>query len=297
MPNSNPRIPFQLSSDREKLLPPQGKGIIVHIAINLEIWPFDQPMPRAILQAPHGQQPKPDIANFSWVEYGLRCGLPRLIRELSKRELPASNIMNARFPEVYPTAARAAVEASWSIIGHSVVQRSLVLEKDEEKTIAESLSILDSALGHRPRGWLGPGFGETLDTPDHLKAAGMEFVLEWMVDDLPAWMQTKHGPMIALPYALDLNDVTIFALEKHVANEYVNRFEDTLSVFEREIEFNPRVLTLALHPHIIAVPYRFGAFCKVLDILQKRSDTIFMTADQIADWFKAESPPLKERSS
>lgn len=294
MLTSNPRIPFELSSDRERLAPPQGKGIIVHIALNLEIWPFDQPMPRAILQAPHGQQPKPDIANFSWVEYGLRCGLPRLVRELRKRRLPASNIMNARFPAIYPTAAKAAVEAEWSIIGHSVVQRSLALENDEVKTIGESLSILESELGYRPRGWLGPGFGETLNTPDHLNAAGIEFVLEWMVDDLPAWMHTKHGPMMALPYALDLNDVTIFALEKHTANEYVKRFEDTLSVFELETECNPRVLTLALHPHIIGVPYRFGALCKVLDILQKRSDTIFMTADQIADWFKAESPPRKE---
>jgi len=290
MLTSNPRIPFMLSSDQGRLAPPQGKSIIVHIALNLEIWPFDQPMPRAILQAPHGQQPKPDIANFSWVEYGLRCGLPRLVRELSERKLPASNIMNARFPAIYPAAAKAAVGAGWSIIGHSVVQRSLALEEDELKTISESLSLLESDFGHRPRGWLGPGFGETLDTPDYLRAAGIEFVLEWMVDDLPTWMNTKHGPMIALPYALDLNDVTVFALEKHTSHEYIKRFEDTLSIFEKEVDDNPRILTLALHPHIIAVPYRFGALCKVLDILQKRSDTIFMTADQIVDWFKVESP-------
>jgi hypothetical protein len=83
----------------------------------------------------------------------------------------------------------------------------------------------------------------------------------------------------------------IFALEKHTAEEYVRRFSDTLATLEREIEFNPRVVTLPLHPHIIAVPYRFGAFCRVLDILQGRRDTIFMTADQIADWFKAECEP------
>jgi allantoinase len=288
---SNPRIPFELSSERKRLAPPEGKGIIVHVAVNLETWPFDQPMPRAILQAPHGQQPKPDIANFSWVEYGLRCGLPRLVRELGARRLAASNIMNARFHEVYPSAARAAAGAGWAIVGHAVVQRSLVLEKDEAATIAEALAILEEVTGRRPRGWLGPGFGETLETPDHLRAAGMEFVLEWMVDDLPAWMRTAHGPMIAMPYGLDLNDVTIFALEKHTAEEYVRRYMDTLAVLERETTENPRVLTLPLHPHIIGVPYRFGAFCRVLDMLQARNDTIFMTADQIADWFKSECSP------
>ena len=288
---SNPRVPFELSSERKRLASPQGKGIIVHIAVNLETWPFDQPMPRAILQAPHGQQPKPDIANFSWVEYGLRCGLPRLVRELGERRLPASTIMNARFPGIYPSAAKAAISAGWTIVGHSVVQRSLALEQNEAATIAEALSILEKTLGRRPRGWLGPGFGETPDTPDHLKAAGMEFVLDWMVDDLPAWMHTKHGPMIAMPYGLDLNDVMIFALEQHTSEEYICRFTDTLAILERETQDNPRVLTLPLHPHIIGVPYRFGALCRVLDILQARRDTIFMTADRIADWFKSECEP------
>lgn len=81
----------------------------------------------------------------------------------------------------------------------------------------------------------------------------MEFVLEWMVDDLPAWMQTRHGPMIAMPYGLDLNDVMIFALEKHTSGEYVRRFEDTLTVLERETDHNPRVLTLALVLRIYSI--------------------------------------------
>ena len=29
----------------------------------------------------------------------------------------------------------------------------------------------------KPRGWMGPGFAETFDTPDILKAAGIEYVL------------------------------------------------------------------------------------------------------------------------
>lgn len=46
--------------------------------MNLDVWPFDRPMPRAILQHPHNKTPMPDIANLSWVEYGLRTGVPRL---------------------------------------------------------------------------------------------------------------------------------------------------------------------------------------------------------------------------
>jgi hypothetical protein len=43
----------ELLTQRPKLKPLQGKPIMVHIVVNIEVWPFDKPMP--------------DIGNFSWV--------------------------------------------------------------------------------------------------------------------------------------------------------------------------------------------------------------------------------------
>ena len=40
----NPRVPYVLTSERPPLVPPRGKGLMVHVAINIETWPFDQPM-------------------------------------------------------------------------------------------------------------------------------------------------------------------------------------------------------------------------------------------------------------
>jgi hypothetical protein len=45
--------------------------------MNVEYWPFDKNMPRGILPPPHGKTPEPpDLPNYSWVEYGMRVGLP-----------------------------------------------------------------------------------------------------------------------------------------------------------------------------------------------------------------------------
>ena len=35
---------------------------------------------------------------------------------------------------------------------------------------------------------------------------GIEFLHDWMFDDTPFWMRTKHGPLLGIPYALDMND-------------------------------------------------------------------------------------------
>jgi hypothetical protein len=69
---NNPRIPFMLSSQRPPLAALDGRAILVHLVVNVEHWPFDQPMPRTLLTAPHGRETVPDVPNYSWAEYGLR---------------------------------------------------------------------------------------------------------------------------------------------------------------------------------------------------------------------------------
>ena len=71
----------------------------------------------------------------------------------------------------------------------------------------------------------------------------------------------------------------------------LQRFKDTLRTFEEELSDQPRVLTLATHPHQCAVPHRFPYYREVVDLLLARDDTIFMTADQIKDWYAGEVAP------
>jgi hypothetical protein len=91
--------------------------------------------------------------------------------------------------------------------------------------------------------------------------------------------------MVALPYTFELNDVPIYAIQQSSSDEMLKRLEATVSVFERETETNPRVLTLALHPHIIGVPHVAYYFEKALDLLMARDDTVFVTSSTLGDWF------------
>jgi hypothetical protein len=118
-----------------------------------------------------------------------------------------------------------------------------------------------------------------------------------MVDDTPCWMRTRHGPLLAVPYALELNDVMIFTLERHTADEYYKRFKDTVDYFASELDAPPRVLTMGLHPHIIAVPHRLAMFERTIDMLMNRSDTIFVTGRQIAEWYVSQYPAPSERAT
>jgi hypothetical protein len=51
-------------------------------------------MPRKLIPGPHGNEKVPDVPNFSWVEYGMRTGFPRILDALKRRKLPASTTIN-----------------------------------------------------------------------------------------------------------------------------------------------------------------------------------------------------------
>ena len=96
-----------------------------------------------------------------------------------------------------------------------------------------------------------------------------------------------HGPLLCLPYTWELNDVPIWVVQGQSSDELLKRLEATLAVLERELERQPRVLTLAMHPHILGVPHRAYYLEKAFDLLAQRRDTVFVTSSEIADWFLA----------
>lgn len=290
---ANPRIPYRFSNEGPVLAPPPEGNILVHLVVNVEHWEFDAPMPRTIITPPHGKETVPDVPNFSWVDYGMRCGLPRILEAISARGLTASTSFNAGVIHAYPRAAEAMHAAKWEFIGHGVHQKSLNHAGAEEETIRTSLDMIESFTGTRPRGWLGPGLRESHSTPENLKAAGLDYIFDWVIDDLPNWMSTANGPLLSVPYNLELNDSIIYAVEKHSSDEMLERVKRTVALFEREAQKRPRVLTLGLHPHLIGVPHRFGSFEQMLDLLIKTPGVCFMQGHDIADWYTSQVPAPK----
>ena len=285
---ANPRIPYLLSSARVALPPLKGKRILVHLVVNVENWQFDQPMPRTIVTPPHGRETVPDVPNFSWADYGMRAGLPRILQVFGSRDLPASTSFNAGVIDAYPQAAMAMREAGWEFIGHGMHQKAINhVEGGEAAVIGASLDKIENFTGRRPRGWLSPGLRETVDTPDILKRSGVDYVCDWVVDDRPAWMNTTEGPLIAMPYNLEINDSIVYAIERHATGEMARRLEFTLRRFEIECLDSAIVLAIGLHPHLIAVPHRIHELERMLDLLIASSDVGFFTGSELADWFAA----------
>jgi len=265
--------------------PAPGKRLIAHVVLNVEHWPLDSSMPRKLLSSPHGVEHIPDVPNYSWVDYGMRRGLPRIVDLALARSLPLSISFNAAVIEAYPVAAAALRDAGWEFIAHGVSQQALPTAPDEAAVVAESMRRIAAFTGRLPRGWLGPGLQESFGTPDVLAAAGIDYTCDWVVDDVPVWLHASPRDLVALPYSLELNDSVIYAAERHSSREVFDRFNSTLEVLAAEAVDEPRVLTLPIHPHLIGVPHRIKFLALMLDELLRRDDVIFLDGSGICDWF------------
>ncbi len=272
--------------DRPALRLPGGNRIAIWVVVNVEEWPIAGPMARTVLPFPQGVAAIPDVANYGWHDYGLRVGFWRLKEVLDGHGVRATESLNASVCELYPRIVEESTRSGWEILGHGYVQRSLCLEPDERSVIRKTIDVIARFTGKAPRGWMGPGLGETFDTPDILAEEGIEYVADWVNDDLPYRMKVRTGALYSLPYTLELNDIPLYAIQHHRSREIYDRTRDQFEVLYREAARGARVMAIAVHPYLTGAAHRIKYFDRIFGYLKRHDGVVFMTGSEILDWYR-----------
>ncbi|OYU48537.1 MAG: polysaccharide deacetylase [Rhizobiales bacterium PAR1] len=285
------RLPYRAAMDRPPQAAPDDKAIICWPIVNVEHWLIDNPMPRQVLVAPTGAALQPDLANWAWHEYGMRAGFWRLLGAFETRGIRPTLSINGSVITAYPRLATAARDAGWEFMGHGFVQQPIHREADQRGMIFQTAATIRTFTGTACIGWLGPGLTETLDTPDFLAEAGIRYIADWVVDDLPCRLKTAHGTVLTMPYTVEMNDIPVQMIQHHAGGELEARARRTADRLAREAKAGAgaKVMSLAIHPYITGVPHRIDAFEALLDDLLARGDVAFMQGRTIHDWYLAGS--------
>ncbi|MDB5641416.1 MAG: polysaccharide deacetylase, partial [Hyphomicrobiales bacterium] len=258
---SEPMIPpqrqdFSAIVDREPLKLPNDGRIIVWSIVNYELWDVHRPMARQVIPAPTGQVLLPDVPNWSWHEYGMRVGCWRFFEMFKKLNIRPTLSINARVCLDYPRVAGQARDDGWEFMGHAFEQMPIHKIEDQAGMIAKSMDTIEKFTGERPVGWLGPGLTQTFETPDLLTAAGVKYIGDWVYDDEPTVIRTTNGPLVTLPYTVELNDIPMMAVAHHESEYFRTRCCDYFDRLYQEGETRPRVMAIAIHPYISGQPHR-----------------------------------------
>jgi peptidoglycan/xylan/chitin deacetylase (PgdA/CDA1 family) len=278
------RLPFSAIVDRPIRKLPGGARIVVWPIVNVEDWNINRPMPRQVLPAPTGLPMLPDVPNWGWHEYGMRVGFWRIKQALDARGMRATLAINGRVCESYPVVARAALEAKWEFMGHGYDQMPIHKVEDQLAMIRKTMEAIERFTGKPPVGWETPGLTETLETADNLAAAGIRYIADWPIDDLPCDIATANGPLVTLPYPVEINDVAMIAVQYHRSEVFLERVRDTFDRLYAEGAQQPRVMGISVHPYLSGVPHRIKYYEQALDYVLGHEGVLVWTGDQILDW-------------
>jgi hypothetical protein len=133
---------------------------------------------------------------------------------------------------------------------------------------------------------MGPAAAESRTTPDLVVEAGYTHSLGWPVDDQPIWMRTRSGPLLIVPYPMELNDIGANVHRDHTGREFADMLVDHFDEMVEQCEQQPLVMAVALHPFICGQPFRLRPLRQALRhcIEHKRKDKVWFTcAGRIAE--------------
>ncbi|HVC55564.1 MAG TPA: polysaccharide deacetylase family protein [Stellaceae bacterium] len=281
------RTPFSAIVDRPPLHLPGGARLVVWTIVNLEFWDIARPMARQVLPAPTGQVLLPDVPNWAWHEYGMRVGVWRFFELFRRLGISPTLSINARVCEAYERVARAALEAGWEFMGHAYEQMPIHLVADQKAMIERSLGVIERFTGTKPVGWLGPGLTQTEDTPELLAAAGIKYIGDWVYDDEPTEIETASGPLVTLPYSVELNDIPMMLVQHHESAYFTTRCIDSFERLYREGEERAKIMAIAIHPYISGQPHRIKYLEAVYDHIARYAGIIHWNGREILEWYQA----------
>jgi allantoinase len=276
MLKSHGRYDYSPISGRPDYSWPGGKRLAVHFCLNVEHFSFGEGLGNDY-SVP---QPQPNVRSYAWRDYGNRVGAWRLLEFAEEYGLPYALLINSALYDYCPQLVEAYAARGDEIVGHgrTNAERQSEMPLDEERRcIGEATAAIEKHWGRKPLGWLAPYIAQTHDSLDLLKEAGYRYMMDWSLDDQPVWFRTKHGPILSVPYAHELND-SVEVVSRRTGSEELCRnliaqFDELLAESARR----PLVMPIVLHSFVLGQPYRLHHFRSVVEHILRHRDRVWLT--------------------
>ena len=288
--NKHNRYDYCPLPERPDFLWPGGKRLAVCICNNIEVFSFLSGLgsDSASLTAPQTTR------NYAWRDYGNRVGQWYLFDLLEEYGLPASHNINSMVIDECPQIVARIKQRGDEFIGHgrtNAERQDALSEQEEKQLIAEATQSIKRCAGLQPDGWLGPYLAQSDVTLDLLKEAGYKYVLDWPADDQPFWMRTRSGPLLSVPYSVELNDSPVIVFRHEAVANFEKMMIDQFDEMLLQSRKWSLVYSLVIHPFIIGQPFRLRALRRALaHIVESRDDLWITTPGSVAMHFEKAVP-------
>lgn len=271
--------------DRPQYRWPNGASLAVYVAVGIEEYELGGPRVEDILEGPGGEH-GPLLTNAAWRDYGNRVGGFRLLQRLADHGIPPTVLLNSDAYDTAPALIRAARAAGAEFVGHGTSNSLSVLDfvgEEEREHVRRVVGRIQAEEGRPPGGWSSPWLEHTPDSFRILAEEGFDYTLDLRMDDQPVRMGTDAGGLLAVPYALELNDSSTMVARRGAADDFSRMIVDEFDELLAASDEGPLVMSVVVHSFISGTPFRLRALTRALAHLAAADGKVwFATAGQIA---------------
>ena len=220
---------------------------------------------------------------FSYGRYGVRAGLPRLLKMLERRSIAATAFVTASDATRHPEAIHALRDAGHEIASRGADLTPLTELKDKERdALQEGRDVLARIAGRPPRGFRAPGGELGPRSLALLAELGFAYDSSFQDDDHPYVIAPTGSTRLAeLPTVQALDDSFVFSA-RHTHARVMKIWREEFDALYRENCLVP--LTLHLRGDVGSTrAARIAALEELLAYMASRPGVRFMTGGQLAD--------------
>jgi hypothetical protein len=208
----------------------------------------------------------PDYRTHSYLEYGNRIGVFRLLDWLQPRGWAVAAAVNGIVARDKPALVRelarrevALLAGGWSA---SRMVSSAMPAAAERDLLQRTIDAIAQITGARPAGYASQDYGYSTNTPALLEDFGFTHAVDWPNDEIPF----RFGPgrrVVMLSVAAELDDAHAMVARKLQPALWGRMLADALDHWHAHA-LPGSVWILSLHPWVAGAAHRFPSLCRAL---------------------------------
>ena len=277
---------------------PQGASLALSVVVNVE-----EGAEMSVLDGDRGPDPVDEMgivlkrpirnrANETNYRYGLEEGLRRVGQALDHHGIPATWTVAALALERAPEVARFISGRGDETASHGYrwSHQFRMEEPEEREFIRRAVRSITRTTGTRPVGHLSR-YLVSDNTRRILAEEGFLYHMDDYSRDEPFWEVVDGRPLVIMPYALDTNDMKMWAEPSYTPGQWLEYAVDTFECLHAEGADRPRMMSLGLHLRVIGRPGRIGALHRFFEHVRSRTGVWVATRHDIVECFVAQVPP------
>ena len=284
------RYDWSMMVKRAPIKWPNGARVALWLVPTVEWFPLD--MGGGPFAIPGGMaRAYPDYWNYTTRDYGTRVGIYRIMKVLEDLGLKASVAMNSAIAERHPYLVEEVNRLGWEILAHGVdmghPHYGGMEREDEDALVRQALGTLRDVSGQAVRGWLSPIRSQSANTPELVAAQGVDYICDWVNDELPYEFRTASGAIHALPLANEIDDQQMLVTLGQSEADFVEQIKDQFDWLYKEAENGGgRIMAISLHSWVSGQAYRVKMLKEALGYIAGHDGVWSATGAEIVDAFK-----------